>query len=490
MLQNNNEISEKGRIDWFTVILYLVFIAFGWLNIYAANFDLESRGDELFELTGNAKRQLIWIGTALIVAFIITKIDVAFFETYAFVFFLIGIVVLILTIFLPPLDVRGSRSFLDIGLMRVQPAEFMKFVIALALAKVLSIYNFDLMKPKNLLLVSAIILVPFIIVLLQNEMGQALVYLALILVLYREGLPGGVLFMGVAAIVYFIFGIKFSDVSLGMFSKGELIVMSLIIVFTAGLVWSYVKRFKVGLFILFIAGSLFLGAFALSQLSVNIDWGLTALIALSSVSLYLLYLFFRYRLRTYLYIFFFAAGSFLFHESTEYVFNNVLEPHQSIRVKMLLGMEDDPLGAGFQVRQSKIAIGSGGLWGKGFLEGTQTKLGYIPDQDTDFIFCTIGEEHGFVGTTLVMVFFMIFMLRLLHIAERQTSVFGRAFGYGVISIFLFHWMVNVGMVIGIMPVIGIPLPFFSYGGSSLWGFTMMLFVLLRIDKMRKRRLDS
>ena len=487
MYQGNNDIAEKGRIDWFTVIFYLLFVSFGWLNIYAANFDLESRGDEGFELAGNALRQLIWIGSALVLAFVITKIDVSFFETYAFVFFLIGVVVLILTIFLPPLDVRGSRSFLDIGFIRVQPAEFMKFVIALALAKVLSIYNFSIMKPKNLLLVSAIILVPFAIVLLQDEMGQALVYIALVLVLYREGLPGGILFMGVAAIVYFIFGIKFSETQLGMFSKGELIVMSLIIVFTAGLVWSYVKRFKVGLFVLLIAGSIFLGAFVLSQFEVQVDWGLTALIALSSVALYLLYLFIRFRMRTYLYIVLFMIGSFAFHESAEFVFEEVLEPHQSIRIKMLLGMEDDPQGAGFQVRQSKIAIGSGGLWGKGFLEGTQTKLGYIPDQDTDFIFCTIGEEHGFVGTALVMLFFMIFMLRLLHISERQTSVFGRAFGYGVISILLFHWAINVGMVIGIMPVIGIPLPFFSYGGSSLWSFTIMLFVLLKIDKMRKRK---
>ena len=487
MFQDNNDISEKGRIDWFTVVLYLAFIVFGWFNIFAANFDLESRGDELFEITGNAQRQLIWMGTALIVAFIITKIDVAFFETYAFVFYLIGIVVLILTIYVPPIDVRGSKSFVDIGFMRVQPAEFMKFLIALALAKVLSIYNFNLMKPKNLLLVSAIILVPFVIVLLQNEMGQALVYFALILVLYREGLPGGILFTGAAAIAYFILGIKFSETLLGMFTKGELIVMLLIITFSAGMLWSYVKRFKTGLFILLIAGAVFLGAFVLSYFEVAIDWGLTAFIALSAVALYLLYLFIRYRMRMYLYIFFFAVGSFVFLQSTEYVLNDVLEPHQRVRVELLLGMVDDPRGAGFQVRQSKIAIGSGGLWGKGFLEGTQTKLGYIPDQDTDFIFCTVGEEHGFVGTTLVVVLFMVFLLRLLKIAERQTSVFGRTYGYGVVSIFFFHILVNVGMVIGIMPVIGIPLPFFSYGGSSLWGFTIMLFVLLRIDKMRRKK---
>ena len=487
MYQNSSNISEKTRIDWFTVGLYLAFISFGWLNIFAANFDLESRGDETWEITGNALRQLIWIGTALVLAFIIMKIDVTFFETYAFAFYLIGIVVLILTLYLPPLDVRGSRSFLDIGPWRVQPAEFMKLLIALALARVMSIYNFNVIKPVNLLLLSAIVMVPFFIVVIQDEMGQALVYLAFILVLYREGLPGGVLFVGVAMVVYFIFGIKFSETLMGLFSKGELIVILLIIVFTIGLVWSYVKQFRVALHLLLTAAITFLVALGLWSLGVSIDWGVTALIALALVVLFLLFLFFRFKARAYLFIALFAIGSFVFLQSAEYVFQEVLEHHQSTRIKILLGMKDDPLDAGFQVRQSKIAIGSGGLWGKGFLEGTQTKLGYIPDQDTDFIFCTVGEEHGFVGTALVMLFFMIFLLRLIHISERQTSVFGRVFGYGLISIFLFHWIVNVGMVIGVMPVIGIPLPFFSFGGSSLWSFTIMLFILLRIDKMRKRK---
>lgn len=482
-----SNISDKGRIDWFTVILYLIFVTFGFINIYAANFDFESRDSESFVLTGNALRQLIWIGTALVLAFVIMKIDVAFFETYALGFFLIGIVVLVLTIFLPPLDVRGTKSFIGIGPFTIQPAEFMKFVIILALARVLSLYNFILMKPKHLLLASALILVPFGIVILQNEMGQALVYLALILVLYREGLPGGVLFMGFAFVLYFIFGVKFSGDADTLFTTGDLIVMLLIQLFMAGLVWTYVKRFKVGLIVLLIPGCLFLGAYLFSLMNIQINWGLVAVIALSMASLYLLYLYFRFRLRTYLFIVLFAVGSFVFHETTEYVFHNVLDAHQSVRIKSLLGMIDDPTGIGWQVRQSQIAIGSGGLWGKGFLEGTQTKLGYIPDQDTDFIFCTIGEEHGFIGTALVMILMMVFLLRLLYLAERQSSIFGRAFGYGVISIILFHVIINVGMVIGFMPVIGIPLPFFSYGGSSLWGFTLMIFVFLRIDKSRKRK---
>jgi rod shape determining protein RodA len=324
-------------------------------------------------------------------------------------------------------------------------------------------------------------------VVLQREAGTALVYLSLILVLYREGLPGGVLFMAVAAILYFVLGIKFSEIQIGMFSKGELITIVLIIIFTAGLVWSYMKRREVCFYIIVGAGSTFLIAFLLSVFGVKVDWGLTALIALSVVILYLLYLFIRFRKRTYFYIILFAIGSFVFLESVEYTFNHILQPHQQMRIKVLLGMEQDLQGAGYHVRQSKIAIGSGGLTGKGFLEGTQTKLGYIPDQDTDFIFCTIGEEHGFVGATAVLVLFVIFLLRLLHLAERQTSVFGRVFGYGAVSIFMFHVIINVGMVIGIMPVIGIPLPFFSYGGSSLWGFTILLFIFLRIDKMRKRR---
>lgn len=204
------------------------------------------------------------------------------------------------------------------------------------------------------------------------------------------------------------------------------------------------------------------------------------------VAIYLLLLFFQHRKKSYLFIISFLLGSFLFLESVEYVFYDVLQPHQQMRIKVTLGMEQDLSGAGYHVGQSKIAIGSGGLTGKGFLNGTQTKLKYVPEQDTDFIFCTIGEEHGFIGSAIVLLLFLVFILRLLNLAERQTSTFGRVYGYGVVSIFIFHLMVNIGMVIGIMPVIGIPLPFFSYGGSSLWGFTILLFIFLRIDKSRKR----
>ena len=482
--QGSREIVEKGKVDWITVGFYLVFVVLGWLNIYAASYDLEN-ATGLFDLSGRAGMQLLWIGTSLLLAFALLKIDVGFYESYAFLFYLAGVGLLLLTLLVAE-EINGSRSWLIIGPVRLQPAEFMKFTIALALARVFNSYGFHLMERKNLLLVSSIILLPVMLVIAQSETGTALVYLSFILVLYREGLPGGVLFVGIAAVVYFVLGVKFSDVQIGFLSKGELITIILIIIFSAAMVWNYMKRQNVLLLILLLTAGTFLTAYVVSLFSVQIDWGFTALIAFSLVALYLIFLFFRYRKKPYLYILMFMIGSFVFLESVEYVFYDVLQPHQQMRIKVTLGIEQDLSGAGYHVGQSKIAIGSGGLTGKGFLNGTQTKLKYVPEQDTDFIFCTIGEEHGFIGSTLILILFMAFLLRLLYLAERQTSTFGRVYGYGVVSVFIFHLIVNIGMVIGIMPVIGIPLPFFSYGGSSLWGFTILLFIFLRIDKTRKR----
>lgn len=482
--QGSREIVEKGNTDWVTVGFYLLFVLLGWLNIYAASFDLE-HATSMFDLSGRAGMQLVWIGTSLLLAFSLLKIEVGFYETYSIAFYLTGIALLLLTLLVAQ-EINGSRSWLIIGPVRLQPAEFMKFTIALALARICNSYNFRLMERKNLLIVSSIILLPVLLVIAQSETGTALVYLAFLLVLYREGLPGGVLFMGIAAVVYFVLGIKFSDVQIGFFSKGELITLLLIIIFAAAMVWNYLKRQSVVFTILLMSASVFLVSYLLSFFSISVDWGVTALIAVSLVALYLLVLFFRYRKKSYLFILFFVMGSFVFIESVEYVFYDVLQPHQQMRIKVTLGMEQDLSGAGYHVGQSKIAIGSGGLTGKGFLNGTQTKLKYVPEQDTDFIFCTIGEEHGFIGSAIIMILFMAFILRLVSLAERQTTIFGRVYGYGVVSVFIFHLIVNIGMVIGIMPVIGIPLPFFSYGGSSLWGFTILLFIFLRIDKSRKR----
>jgi rod shape determining protein RodA len=428
--------------------------------------------------------QLIWIGTSLVLAFALMKSDTGFFETYAFVFYAFGIVLLILTLAIAP-EIKGSRSWLVLGPVRLQPAEFMKFVIALALARVFNTYGFRLLERKNLLLVLAIILLPTALVIAQSETGTALVYLSLFLVLFREGMPGAVLLIGVALVLYFVLGIKFSDIPMGSLSRGEFISILLIILFSAGMVWSYMKRKEVLSFMLGIPFIVFLIALIVGFFEIEIDYGLVALIALCGVFLYILYLALRFRKRTYLLILIFMAGSFAFLESAEYMFNDVLKPHQQMRIKVTLGMERDLQGAGYHVEQSKIAIGSGGLWGKGFLNGTQTKLKYVPEQDTDFIFCTIGEEMGFIGSSIILLLYLIFILRLIYLAERQTSVFGRVYGYCVASIFIFHVMVNIGMVVGILPVIGIPLPFFSYGGSSLWGFTILLFIFLRLDKNRR-----
>src|SRR5690554_124807 len=478
------EIEEKGKVDRITLFLYLLFVVIGWFNIYAASYDLEN-ATGMFDLSTRAGSQLIWIGTSLLIAFSLIKIEVSFYETYSFLFYLIGIFLLVVTLIVAQ-EINGSRSWLIIGPVRLQPAEFMKFIISLALAKVLNTYDFKLMDKKNLMLVSSIIILPTLLVIFQSETGTALVYLSLILVLYREGLPGGVLFMGIAAIIYFILGIRFSDEQIGMLSKGEIMTVVLIIIFSAGMVWSYLKRKRTFFIIILISSVPFLIALILYFFSETIDWGMFSLISLGVTALHLLYLFLRYRVKTYFYIFLFLIVSFGFLESTEYVFNDVLQPHQQMRIKVTLGMEQDLSGAGYHVGQSKIAIGSGGLTGKGYLKGTQTKLKYVPEQDTDFIFCTIGEEHGFIGSTIVMILFTVFVLRLLKLAERQTTTFGRVYGYSVVSIFFFHLLINIGMVIGIMPVIGIPLPFFSYGGSSLWGFTILLFIFLRIDKSRKR----
>lgn len=475
---------EKSNIDWWTVLFYFIFVVAGWLNIYAASFDLEN-AVSLFDLSGRAGMQLVWIGTSFVLAFAIMKIETSFFDSTAILLYTIGILLLIITLFFAP-DIKGSHSWLVIGPVRVQPAEFMKFFIALALAKVFSIYNFKLMEPRNLLIVSAIILVPTIIVILQSETGTALVYLSFIVMLYREGLPGGFIFTGLAMIVYFVVGLKFSEEEIGIFSRGEVYTLAIILVFTVGMVWSYVQRKRVIQIIIGIIGSIYLVSFLLSLLDeVNIDYGFSGILALGLVSLYLLFLTLRYWRRIYVMMAVFAIGSFLFLESVEYVFNEVLQPHQQKRIKVTLGMEEDLLGSGYHIGQSKIAIGSGAFTGKGYLNGTQTKLKYVPEQDTDFIFCTIGEEQGFIGASAVLILFLLFVWRLIFLAERQTNRFSRVFGYGVVSIFMFHLIVNIGMVLGLTPVIGIPLPFFSYGGSSLWAFTTLLFVFLRMDKSRK-----
>lgn len=470
-------------LDWWTIGIYLALLVFGWVSVCGASY---TYGDtDLFSLSTRSGMQIVWIGTSITLGFIILMLDDRFYDSFSFIIYGLLLILLFATIFNPH-TIKGSRSWLVLGPLRLQPAEFAKFATALALAKFMSTYGYNINKWKHFLATLAIILVPMLFIVLQRETGSALVYVAFFLMFYREGMPGSILFTGVAAVIYFVVGIRYEGSMLfgTPTSVGKFSVLMMIQVFTAGLVLVYCKNRKVCTQILLYGIGITLLALLVSVYIVPFDvvW---VQIALTVVMIgYLLWLALGSRVRNYYYIVLFAIGSMAFFYSADYVLNNVMEAHQRTRINVLLGLEEDLKGAGYNVHQSEIAIGSGGLEGKGFLNGTQTKLKYVPEQDTDFIFCTVGEEEGFVGSASVLLLFLALILRLIVLAERQPFRFGRVYGYSVVSIFLFHVFINVGMVLGLTPVIGIPLPFFSYGGSSLWGFTFLLFIFLRIDASR------
>ena len=480
-------VSVFRSIDWPTVILYLILVAAGSVSIYAASYDFDNAS--LFDLKEFSGKQIMWIGISLIVGCVIMILDYRIYKIYAYPIYIAILLLLVVTIFVAP-DIKGSHSWLVFGPVSLQPAEFAKFATALALAKYMNSYSFSIKKEKCAFILGFIILLPMLLIIGQRETGSALVYLAFFLVLYREGMPGVVLFAGVCAVIYFVVGIRFDEVFIADTPTplGEFIVLLLILLFAGGMVWVYRKKWSAIRNIIGGSLAILLIAYLISEYWVHfslvwVQWALCIV-----VIGYLIYLALSERQRTYFLIALFTIGSVGFLYSSNYVFDNVLEPHQQVRIKVVLGLEEDLTGAGYNVNQSKIAIGSGGLTGKGFLNGTQTKLKYVPEQDTDFIFCTVGEEQGFVGSAAVLLAFLILILRLIFLSERQTSNFGRVYGYSVVSIFLFHLFINIGMVLGLTPVIGIPLPFFSYGGSSLWGFTILLFIFLRIDAGRGRRL--
>ncbi len=484
-MYDRREEKIKSSIDWFTIILYLLLIVGGWLSIYGASYDYET-AKSMFDLSGRAGMQLVWMGSSLVLAFIILKLDSNYFDSFAYIIYLGFIILLLLTIFVGT-EVKGSRSWIVItNSIRIQPAEFAKFGIALALAKFMNSYNFKLMDFSSLVTIAILLGLPMVLIILEKETGSALVYAVLVLVLYREGLPGVVLFIIFSSVVFFIVGLKFSENDIGILSEGEFIAAILAILTSALLIVVYIKDNYIVPRNIIIGASVILGVtYILTEYGVNIDMGIVALAVLAILIIYLLVLAVKRLSKVYMWIAIFIVTSMGFVYSTDYMFNDILQPHQQIRIKIALGMEQDLMGAGYNVNQSKIAIGSGGLLGKGFLNGTQTKLKYVPEQDTDFIFCTVGEEQGFVGSVFVLLLFLALILRLFHLAERQTSTFGRVYGYCAACIFLFHVAINIGMVIGLTPVIGIPLPFFSYGGSSLWGFSILLFIFLRIDMRRK-----
>lgn len=474
-------------IDWVTIVVYLLLIVGGWFSVCGASYDYGDR--DFLDFSTRAGKQFVWIICSFGLGFILLMLEDRMYDMFAYIIYIGMIVLLIVTIFIAP-DTKGSRSWLVMGPVSLQPAEFAKFATALVLAKYMNSYSFSIKKEKCAFVLGFLILLPMLLIIGQRETGSALVYLAFFLVLYREGMPGVVLFSGVCAVVYFVVGIRFDAVLIADTPTplGEFLVLSLILLFAGGMVWIYRRRWIPTRNIIGGSVLVLLIAYLISEYVVHfslvwVQWGLCAI-----VIGYLIYLALSERQRSYILIGLFAIGSIGFLYSSNYVFDNILESHQQVRIKVVLGLEEDLTGAGYNVNQSKIAIGSGGLTGKGFLNGTQTKLKYVPEQDTDFIFCTVGEEQGFVGSVAVLLAFLILILRLIYVSERQPSIFGRVYGYSVVSIFLFHLFINVGMVLGLTPVIGIPLPFFSYGGSSLWGFTILLFIFLRIDAGRGRRL--
>lgn len=412
--------NENIRFDWISIGLYLVIVIFGWINIYAACYN--EMHSEILDFSVQHGKQIIWMGVSFLMAVCILLIKPRIFSNIAYIIYGAILILLVLTLFIGQVT-NGGQSWIDFGAFKLQPSEFAKFATALALAKLVGDINTDLKIRQTQLILSAFVLIPAALILLQHDTGSALVFTSFILPFFREGLSQYILLIGVLAIILFVAALLINKYVL----IGILLAICLIYLF----IW-------------------------LSKRTYKTYWNTT--------------------------IFFVCCSVFTI--SVDFVFENVLESHQRDRIYVLLGKIEDPKGVGYNVNQAKIAIGSGGLVGKGFLNGTITKADFVPEQETDFIFCTVGEEWGFLGSLLIITAYVLLLIRLITLAERQRSSFARFYGYSVASILFFHFFINIGMVLGLLPVIGIPLPFFSYGGSSLIAFTMLLFVFIRQDAER------
>ena len=485
-----NDDGKRGilrSLDWLTIAIYVALLGLGWMSVCGASYDFDQAGN-ILSFSSRSGMQIVWIGTSLLLGALILGLDERIYESFSYVIYILFLLLLLVTPFLAR-DIKGSMSWIKVGSFSIQPAEFAKFATALCVARLISGFEMHLNRFQHLLIAALIVLVPMGLIVLQRETGSALVYLSFFLMFYREGMPGAFLFVGVAAVYYFVVGIRFSHeplFNLPEASMGTCLVLVAVWLFSTGLTFVYTKL-RAPFWCMFATGiTVMTLSFLFAEYVLPFDLNYVFMGYIMLMVLYLLYLSLRERVLQYFYIALFAIGSMGFFYSADYVLYHVMEPHQQDRIEVLLGIKEDPKGVGYNVSQAKIAIGSGGLRGKGFLNGTQTKLKYVPEQDTDFIFCTVGEEEGFVGCTVVLLLFLGLIWRLIHVAERQVYRFGRIYGYCVMSIFFFHVFINVGMVLGLTPVIGIPLPFFSYGGSSLWGFTLLLFIMLRIDAGRNR----
>ena len=462
-------------IDWLTICLYAALVFMGWLNIYAAVYDEQHAS--IFSLSQRYGKQMFWIIAATMLAVAVCILDVQFYTSFAYIIFICCLITL-MAVLVVGHEVNGSKSWFLIGGIQIQPAEFAKIGVSLALAKYLGNYNGRLMEFKNFVIVCTIIFMSPALIILQPDTGSCLVYLAFFLMLYREGLPPIILLSGILAAVLFLLSLLMQDI--------EIYLMVGVIIIGFVVYWIKTRKgvnclkgvgLVAGIFgLMWLINFLTKKRFELHEILLGT--------ALFSAPVFLVMSYIR-RLHFVRTLTLFIFGALLFTFSVDIVFDKVLSTHHRQRILVMLGMKSDPLGVEYNVNQSKIAIGSGGFTGKGFLQGTQTKYNFVPEQSTDFIFCTVGEEWGFAGSATVVVLFMALLLRLLYLAERQRSVFGRVYCYCVLCIFFLHVTINIGMTIGLLPVIGIPLPFFSYGGSSLWAFTILLFIMLRLDASRR-----
>lgn len=474
-MQKKNNV--WANVDWITISIYLAMMFIGWINIYAAVYNQEHKS--IMDFSQQYGKQLIWIFAAIFIAVLMINTDSKFFVTFAVPIYIFTILMLMLVPIIGT-EINGAKSWIQIGSFSLQPSEFMKMATSLAIARYISSYNFKMHSWKSLLTLAGIILVPVGFIFLQNDTGSALVFGVFLLVLYREGLSGIVLFFSFLIALVFI---------LTMIFDPSIIILILTI---SAIVINYLirKKKKRNLIAVGVFSGIFVTLYLINYLlqgTIDPLYFLLAAAIISSVLFFIwAYVLQKHSLAILIAIY---LGSVLFAVSVDYVFHNIMEEHQRVRINEVLGIQSDIHKGGYHVNQSKIAIGSGGLLGKGFLQGTQTKFDFVPEQSTDFIFCTVGEEWGFLGTTVVIGLFMGLLMRLIYLAERNRSRFSRVYGYCVATILFFHFAVNIGMTIGLAPVIGIPLPFFSYGGSSLWSFTLLLFVFIRLDASRFEQLS-
>lgn len=459
----------SSNIDFTTVAIYITLVMMGWLSIYAAVYNDDHRS--VFDLSQRYGVQLVWMGVSFIMAISILLIDSKYYHMFSNHFYWLMVLLMVGVMFFGK-EVKGAKSWIGIGPIGIQPVEFMKIATALALAKFMSSYDFNLRHRKTLLYVAGIILLPVFIILLQNDTGSALVFAAFFMVLYREGFGAAIyivcaILLLVAVLTFFIEPFALTICVFAVVAVAEAVSSRRV---------PNVIRYVAGVALLFI-----LIEITRSLLSMGSDHFVSILLAVAiTVPVVIAYVIRGVSRTALIYLGLFVAGvSMIF--VVDYAFENVFQPHQQVRILDLLGIDNDPQGTGYNAMQSKIAIGSGGMWGKGFLQGTQTRFSFVPEQSTDFIFCTVGEEWGFAGSMIVVLLFSWLIFRLMRMGERQKEPFARIYCYSVAAIILVHFVINIMMTIGFLPVIGIPLPFFSYGGSSLIAFTILVFIAIRLD---------